>query len=469
LLGLAAVPWLLGAARAAPRVQEVENDTCLACHNQPGLSTNLSSGEVLSLYVSPQVFDGSVHGHEGLNCTDCHTSITGFPHPAFEAQTRREFSLELYTACRACHATQYALTQDSVHERARAAGQEQAAVCTDCHGSHGVQRMTDPDSGDLLAAARLRIPQTCARCHSTIFDKYLTSVHGSALIGQGNPDVPTCIDCHGVHNIEDPTTAAFRLASPQLCARCHSDPARMDKYGLSTQVLQTYVADFHGTTVTIFEKLSPDAETNKPVCFDCHGVHDIARTDDPQRGLKIRENLLARCQRCHPNATINFPDAWLSHYIPSAQKTPVVFAVDLFYKLFIPATLGGMAVLVGLDATWQVRRRRKPPARPREGEKLAPSEVQGSVLEGPAPTGTTPAGPSEVEVIEVEGPAPSEAIPPGPSDVERGEGEAPAPSEAIPPGPSEVEGGEGEAPAPRGTRPAGPSDVEGSAAEGDDA
>src|SRR5512139_1593530 len=26
---------------------------------------------------------------------------------------------------------------------------------------------------------------------------------------------------------------------------------------------------------------------NKPVCFDCHGVHDIVRTDDPQKGLQV--------------------------------------------------------------------------------------------------------------------------------------------------------------------------------------
>ena len=79
--------------------------------------------------------------------------------------------------------------------------------------------------------------------------------------------MPTCIDCHGVHNIGDPTTAEFRLKSPEMCAKCHTDPAIMDKYGISTQVLNTYVADFHGTTVTLFEKQSPDAETNKPVCY----------------------------------------------------------------------------------------------------------------------------------------------------------------------------------------------------------
>ncbi|MCJ7695291.1 MAG: hypothetical protein MUO40_07665, partial [Anaerolineaceae bacterium] len=172
-----------------------------------------------------------------------------------------------------------------------------------------------------------------------------------------NTDAPSCIDCHGVHNIEDPTTNEFRLNSPQICAKCHTDPEVMDEYDISTDVLDTYVADFHGTTVTLFEKQTPDAETNKPVCYDCHGIHDIKRADDPDKGLQVRENLLVRCQVCHPDATINFPDAWLSHYIPSAEKTPLVYYVNLFYMILIPVVLGGMGLLVVLDFTKQMRDR----------------------------------------------------------------------------------------------------------------
>jgi hypothetical protein len=123
----------------------------------------------------------------------------------------------------------------------------------------------------------------------------------------------------------------------------------MQKYGLSTQVLNTYVADFHGTTVVLFDKSFPDQPTNKPVCTDCHGVHDIVRADDPNKGLSTRENLLARCQTCHPDATANFPDAWMSHYIPSTEKYPIVYYVNLFYKFFIPAVLGPMIILVLMD------------------------------------------------------------------------------------------------------------------------
>ena len=185
--------------------------------------------------------------------------------------------------------------------------------------------------------ARLGIPQTCARCHSAIYDTYKASVHGAALTGEGNLDVPTCIDCHGVHNIQNPTTARFRNATPQLCAKCHTDRTLMSKYGISTDVLDTYVADFHGTTVTLFEQVSPDTPTNKPVCTDCHGVHDISLVDNPTTGIAIKENLLVKCQRCHPGVTsAGFTDAWMSHYVASPTKFPLVYYVNLFYKIFIP-------------------------------------------------------------------------------------------------------------------------------------
>ena len=77
--------------------------------------------------------------------------------------------------------------------------------------------------------------------------------------------VSYCIDCHGVHNINDPTTAAARARSPELCAKCHADKDLMESYGISTDVFDTYISDFHGTTVVLFEKTAPDQETNKPV------------------------------------------------------------------------------------------------------------------------------------------------------------------------------------------------------------
>jgi hypothetical protein len=81
----------------------------------------------------------------------------------------------------------------------------------------------------------------------------------------------------------------------------------------------------------------------------------------------LKENILKRCQTCHPTATANFSDAWLSHYIPSPDKYPLVYYVNLFYAIFIPGVLIPMAILVVLDISSVVRlklRARKKPTAP---------------------------------------------------------------------------------------------------------
>jgi Zn-finger protein len=327
----------------------IANEVCLSCHGQPGQTYTLQDGSALDLYVPAEAYAQSIHGESGYACVQCHRTVGNYPHPPFQAADLRAAQIQLNETCQYCHAPQFELVNDSVHANALAAGNREAALCIDCHTAHDVRQLNDPQTHTLTSEARVWIPQTCTRCHSAIYELYQDSVHGSALIDQGNPDVPTCIDCHGVHNIPDPTTASFRLSSPDMCGKCHTDSTIVGKYGLSTDVLDTYVADFHGTTVVLFEKQHPEEQTNKPVCYDCHGIHDIARAEDPQKGLEVRQNLLARCQECHPNATDNFPDSWLSHYIPSPEKYPLVYYVDLFYKFFIPGVLGGMGILVAMD------------------------------------------------------------------------------------------------------------------------
>jgi predicted CXXCH cytochrome family protein len=335
-------------SQSAPDAQGVANETCLSCHATPGMETTLPSGEILYLTVDPEVFNHSIHGEQGYACVQCHTDITSYPHRPLEAQTRRDVSLLYYQNCARCHMDKYDATMDSVHEQALENGNKEAALCVDCHGYHNV---TDP------AEPRSKIPQTCERCHSQIYAEYAVSVHGEALLDEGNPDVPTCIDCHGVHNVSGPSNSDFRLFSPQLCAECHADEDLMGKYGISTNVFDSYVSDFHGTTV-IFDQEFPGQETNKPVCIDCHGVHNMKQVDQAESQV-MRENLLTTCQRCHPDATPNFTSAWLGHYEPSLERFPAVYLVDLFYKIFIPAVLGFMVLFVFGDATRRMINRRR--------------------------------------------------------------------------------------------------------------
>jgi len=349
-IAMALLMGLMGAGTAlaeGPPPQPGDNGACLACHSNPELSYELPSGEAWSLHVDETVFQASVHGQQGLACTACHAEIDGYPHPALPVNSIRAYQLEQYKVCAQCHNQVYERSLDSIHAQEIAAGNWNAAICTDCHGAHDTSPPDRP---------RTRIPRTCSKCHAAIDGEYLESVHGHALTDDSNPDVPTCIDCHGVHNQEDPRTAQFRLNSPDLCATCHADEVLMGKYDISTNVFDTYVADFHGTTVTLFERQSPDLPTNKPVCYDCHGVHNMKRTEDPESQV-FHENLLRTCQKCHPDATENFPTSWLSHYEPDIEKYPLVYFVDLFYKILIPSVLGFMGVYVVIDAGGHVVRR----------------------------------------------------------------------------------------------------------------
>lgn len=328
---------------------KLSNAYCLLCHAQPDQVWILPSNQKVSLTIDPAVLDKSVHGSanpEGaLMCADCHIDYR-FPHPVQTVQTARQFTLSRYATCRTCHEDQYTRSQDSVHGAALRAGHTEAAVCVDCHGAHDIQKPDVP---------RERISLTCGKCHGAIFDEYRTSVHGAALLGESNPDVPTCIDCHGVHGISDATSALFRVRSPELCAQCHANGDLMAKYNISTDVFDSYLTDFHGSTVALFEQQDPNTATNKAVCYDCHGVHSIksVKAGDAQ---PVRDNLLTACRQCHPDATANFPDAWVGHYPATMEAHPALTVADGLYRVLVPGAVGAMVILIGADVFRRVRR-----------------------------------------------------------------------------------------------------------------
>ena len=348
---LAAVVLLvpLTASAQESAADDQVNEYCLGCHESGNIILTFPSGEMLSAVVPRTVFDASIHGEAGLTCIDCHTDIGQYPHDPLSAVTRRDLAIELYTSCFGCHESEYTDTLDNMHTEALAGGNRAAALCTDCHGAHNV---THP-SVDTTA-----IPRTCRNCHSEIYDLYAGSIHGDALIEHDNQDVPTCTDCHGAHDVEGPSHSEFHLFSPKICEDCHADESLMGKYGISTEVFDTYVADFHGTTVMLFEEIAPDQTTNSPVCIDCHGVHNILAADEVDSTV-YRENLLLTCQRCHPDATANFPNSWLKHYQPTSDQAILVWLVNWFYRLVIPGVVGGMFIWVTIDWIRDHQHRRK--------------------------------------------------------------------------------------------------------------
>jgi hypothetical protein len=79
-------------------------------------------------------------------------------------------------------------------------------------------------------------------------------------------------------------------------------------------------------------------------------------SSDPDSQV-MKDNILKTCQKCHPNASENFQASWLGHYEPDLNKYPLIFFVDLFYKIIIPVTVGGMLAFVVIDAQFRIRKK----------------------------------------------------------------------------------------------------------------
>ena len=344
-----AAPLVLALAILAPGALasdavEQEAESCLGCHGERDFTTVLDSGETVSLTVDRSMLAASVHG-KGLRCTDCHSGMGEIPHPERAVKNAAEFHAGFRDTCKPCHFDKYALSLDGVHAKQLGRGNEAAPGCIDCHGAHDVAKASEP---------RTRISDTCAACHPDVADTYMNSVHGKALAA-GNADVPVCIDCHRAHDISDPRVTSWIVKTPELCARCHTDAEKMKPYGLSTNVVQSYLADFHGVTARTSRARRSDATDGVRVtalCIDCHGVHDITSTSAANSPV-LRANLVKTCRKCHPTASESFPDAWLSHYEPSLERAPLVYGVKIFYMVFIPFIIGGLILQVMLHL-WRV-------------------------------------------------------------------------------------------------------------------
>jgi len=90
----------------------------------------------------------------------------------------------------------------------------------DCAGIHEGIGVDDPES----SVYRLNVAQTCSRCHEDVYEAYTYSLHGSA-VSLGSLEAATCIDCHGTHDIVDPSQPASPVSEENIattCSQCHN-------------------------------------------------------------------------------------------------------------------------------------------------------------------------------------------------------------------------------------------------------
>ena len=316
-----------------------EKQYCMSCHRYQ-MDMTCRNKERISLKVDLSELEK--FAHDKLRCSDCHFGFSQEEHPKRTFRSRRDYTVASSESCRRCHFDKYTKTLDSVHYAILSQGNLSAPVCNDCHGAHGIAHISHTVKGRVLTT------QKCRKCHSQVYEMYSKSVHGKALIDEQNQDVPICIDCHTTHDIQNPLTLEYHERIPQMCGNCHANPSVVTKYGLSTDVLKTYLADFHGVTLGFYKKQRE--KLYKParpiaVCTDCHGTHSITGTGS-SNSPTVKANLMKRCQKCHPDSNENFPNAWLFHYKPSPTKHPLIFILNAAYRIFLPIMVIGLILQV---------------------------------------------------------------------------------------------------------------------------
>ncbi|MCA9436232.1 MAG: cytochrome c3 family protein [Candidatus Omnitrophica bacterium] len=366
---------------------------CMACHGDPG---ELPSGHN-HLLVTMDRFEGGPH--DGMACVDCHDSIQSLPHAEelasvncaschdssvdevaasihagvhppggkgssscvgchgdhtvewMEGRTPKETGEKAIRMCLRCHGEpQLDMTPEerkfstgkaflsSVHYHELRTGNPDAPSCLDCHGSHGILPRTDAMSTIHPA----KTAETCGQCHTQIAETFMASVHGQSL-ANGYREAPDCTSCHRSHNtprVDDSDSVTSPAHVSQLCSSCHSSPVVTEKFeNLSAKQPATFFDSIHGLAGQL-------GNLEAANCTSCHGVHDIFASTD-NRSKVHPFHVLETCQTCHPGAGPNFVDGKV-HVSLASAPTPMLLSVKTLYFVLIVMTLGFMILHNGL-------------------------------------------------------------------------------------------------------------------------
>ena len=262
-----------------------QTNSCVACHGR--LDAELKA--------PVDAFAQDVHGQFGLSCRDCHggnpaaDDVDKAKDKTFKGAPKRARIPEF---CGGCHADAAKMRSfnpslrvdqldqywTSRHGRRLKAGDTKVAVCTDCHGVHGIQTAKFPKSSTFP----WNIPQTCGRCHADKdlmaaskipagqLDDYKAGVHAAALFEKKDLSAPACNDCHGNHGAYPPEAGSVG----GVCRQCH--PSAGELFAKSPH-----------------KKAFDEIEAGE--CEACHGNHKIT----PPTNALIGTSEGAACVLCH--------------------------------------------------------------------------------------------------------------------------------------------------------------------------
>lgn len=262
-----------------------QTNSCMDCHRELGDEHR----------AIVEAFQQDVHRQFGLGCEDCHggnpdqEDVDLAKDHTFKGKPERS---QIPEFCGSCHSDgnymkrfnpsvrvdQLSLYWTSLHGQKLQKGDTHVAVCTDCHGVHGIRAGSHPKAWTFP----WNIPGTCGRCHSDKNlmksykipagqeDDYRESVHARALFEQKDLSAPVCNDCHGNHGAIPPEVTSIA----QVCRQCHPSAGKLFSESPHKEAFD---------------------EMGISECEACHGNHRILPPSDKMLGTGDE----AVCIQCH--------------------------------------------------------------------------------------------------------------------------------------------------------------------------
>ena len=382
---------------ASYHTSSIKETACFECHEEEDYKPDLSTSV-----------------HTPLSCIDCHSYVS-------RNLDEHEDGLALGNKanCYSCHNDIAKQHSKSIHGITIAEGEEDAAMCWNCHGSHHILTSTDSTS----TTNPKNIGSTCGTCHDDPeFENkfnmsvklpgkmYSQSVHGK-LVMLGDKEAANCTSCHGSHTIKNRVLEGSQIASvniPNTCGECHREITEEYKKSIHWMRAKKGIKeapvcnDCHnehsieevksenkkayrlkmqdktcischnnkgmnqkfgnsGNEVSQYLKsyhglASYRGGNNAALCVDCHGVHNILPKKYDE-SMVSDSNVTETCRQCHKNASERFSISY-SHETISEEAKFVEDVVREVYFWLIIVVIGGM-MLHNMIIFWYELRRKK--------------------------------------------------------------------------------------------------------------
>jgi len=266
-------------------------------------------------------------------------------------------------SCTECHDSARDSVRKLAPQDALSHSVHAALDCTDCHQGFSLEKI-DPTApkphGERPGSVN------CNECHEDVAKVYVK--HGRLAVGK-DPDIPTCVSCHGAHDILPSSDRDSRVSPLNLagtCEKCHTNVDLIKNHDLlREEPIKLYESSVHGQATqrglqmaatcgdchsagnpdgtrtahrilsagdrdsTIYHFNIPDTcgkchrgiaedywegihgqlakrgEVDAPVCTRCHGEHGILPASDLRSPVSAARLAEATCAPCHESALLN--------------------------------------------------------------------------------------------------------------------------------------------------------------------